>query len=369
MFARLLPLIRKEFLSLIKDPKGRMVLIMPPILQLCIFAFSSTLEVKNNSITIYDEDCSPASVEISHRIAAASAFSTVNYVHDLSDLESDIEEGNSLLAVHFPSDFSKKLSYGGSPKIQVIVDGRRSNSGQIAYGYVSKIINQYRLELAQEKGVEIIMPTLVTRFWFNPNLIYLWYNIPGLLVLLTTVVTMIVTALSIARERELGTFDQLLVSPYTQWEILMGKSIPAFIVAMLEGLLIFSVGVGLYGVPFEGSMLTLLPCLSLYLISLVGVGLFISSLCRTQQQAILGAFCFMNPTILLSGFASPLENMPHWLQGLNQINPLMHFFAISKGIFLCDMSFPMAWPHVWPLIAISIFTIFSANWIFGHKVG
>ncbi len=368
MVTRMLTLIRKEFVALLRDKRARVILIMPPLLQLLVFAFAATLEVKNNSLAIFNEDSGPHSMELISRLTRAGAFSELNYVFSLPAMEKQIENQESLLALHFPQTFSANIQNRTGARFQVIVDGRRSNSGQIALGYLQEITNGLTRELMNEQATSMNPQSeLVVRHWFNPNLRYLWFNIPGLLMILTTLVTMIVTALSVAREKELGTFDQLRVSPYSSAEILSGKAIPAYIVALCEGLVIIGIGVFVYGVPFEGSFALLYGTLSIYLLSLIGVGLFISSLCQTQQQAILGVFSFILPAVLLSGFASPVENMPEWLQVLDLANPLRHYFVISKGVFLRDITPAMAWAHTWPIIIIGACTLFAAHWLFRHK--
>lgn len=368
MISRMLTLIRKEFVALLRDKRARVVLIMPPLLQLFVFAFAATLEVKNNSLAILNEDSGPHSMELVSRLTRAGAFSELNYVFSLPDMEQQIENQESLLALHFPQTFSADIERGTGASLQVIVDGRRSNSGQIALGYLQEITNGLSRELVEAR-TSVVAPQseLVVRHWFNPNLKYLWFNIPGLLMILTTLVTMVVTALSVAREKELGTFEQLRVSPYSSVQILIGKAIPAYIVALCESLVIIVIGVFVYGVPFEGSIVLLYTTLSVYLVSLIGVGLFISSLCQTQQQAILGVFSFILPAVLLSGFASPVENMPEWLQVLDLANPLRHYFVISKGVFLRDMTAAMAWTHTWPILIIGACTLFAATWLFRHK--
>lgn len=368
---RLGSLMRKEFLALLRDRRSRIVLVAPPLMQLIVFAFAATLEVRDNAITLFNEDSGQHSRELVSRLVRAGAFSELRYVFDGARLADDIAAQHSLLALRIPADFSAKIDRGERTSLQVIADGRRSNSGQIAVGYISRIVTEYSRELRSASGAGPRGPPaseLIVRNWFNPNLEYLWYNLPGLLMMLTTIVTMIVTALSVARERELGTFDQLLVSPYSPTEILLGKAIPAYLVALAEGLIIIGVGVFLYRVPFEGSLAVLYGTLSIYLFSLIGIGLFISSLCQTQQQAILGVFSFMLPAVLLSGFASPVENMPAWLQTIDWLNPLRHYFVISRGIFLKDLPFAMAWPHVWPLILIAGITLSAANLLFRHKL-
>lgn len=366
VFSRIRALVRKELLTLLRDPRGRFVLIGPPLMQLIIFAFAATMEVKNNTLAIFNEDSGAASAELVSRFTRIGAFSDLNYSFSEAELADQIEGQKALVALHIPTDFSARLRRGESAVLQAIVDGRRSNSGQIALGYLNRIVSSFSLEHSptHQPGVSEIM----VRHWFNSNLTYLWFTIPGLLVLLTTLVTMVVTALSVARERELGTFDQLLVSPLSPGMILAGKMLPAFIVAMLEGTLILIVGVLLYGVPFRGSLALLFLVQSVYILSLVGIGLFVSALCKTQQQAILGVFCFMLPAILLSGYASPIDNMPPWLQTATLSNPLRHFFTIAKGIFLKDIDASLIWQSTWPMLIIAVFTLSAANWLFRHKL-
>lgn len=366
MFFRIRALVRKELLTLLRDPRGRFVLIGPPLMQLIIFAFAATLEVKNNTLALYNEDSGPASAELVSRFTRMGAFSDLHYTFSEAELAAEIEAQEALVALHIPADFSARIGRGEPVAIQAIVDGRRSNSGQIALGYLNRVVRDYALEHAP--ALPAGNSEVIVRHWFNANLIYLWFTIPGLLVLLTTLVTMVVTSLSVARERELGTFDQLLVSPLSPGMILAGKMLPAFVVAMFEGTLILTVGVLLYGVPFRGSLLLLYACQSVYILSLVGIGLFLSALCRTQQQAILGVFSFMLPSILLSGYASPIDNMPHWLQVATLANPLRHFFTIAKGIFLKDIDAALLWQSTWPMLIIAAFTLTAANWLFRHKL-
>ena len=373
MATRLIALVRKELLALVRDPRGRMVLIMPPLLQMVIFAFAVTLEVKDNTLTVLNQDNGAQAAELVNRLTRIGAFRDIRYVHDEQALTDDIDGQRALIALRIPADFSRKLLNGESVSVQAVVDGRRSNSGQIALGYVTQIATDYGLELAadqfSQRNPNIGSSIVVTHHRYNVNLHYLWFTVPGLVMMLTTLVTMIVTALSVARERELGTFDQLLVSPYSPTQILLGKAIPAYMVALLEGAVIITVGTLLYGVPFRGSLFLLWLSLSAYLISLIGVGLFISSICHTQQQAILGVFSFLLPSILLSGYASPIDNMPKFLQWATLANPLRHFFVIVKGIFLKAMEPGMVWDKTWPLLIIACFTLAAANWLFRRKLG
>ncbi len=362
---RLKALIIKEILTLVRDPRNRIVLIVPPLAQLLVFSFASTLEVKNNSLAIWNQDNGAHAAELIQRFQQMGAFAEVQFVHDRKAFDQSIDRQHALVAVRIPSDFSAQLRRNDSPAIQVIGDGRRSNSGQIALAYLNEVVRDFNATLNPERP----LPGTVTRHWFNPNLHYMWFIVPSLVAILTTVMAMVITALSVARERELGTFDQLMVSPLTPAYILAGKAIPAFLITMLEASAIIAIGVFLIGVPFTGSITLLYLTMAAYILALVGVGLFISSLCATQQQAILGVFGFVLPAVLLSGYASPVDNMPAWLATTTEINPLRHFLVIAKGLFLKDMTPAMVWSHTWPLLLIAFSTLSAANWIFRRKFG
>jgi len=366
MFRRIRSLIRKEFTALLRDPRNRIILVAPPVMQLFVFSMASTLEVKNNALTLWNEDFGTYGTELVQRLVTMKSFKEVYFVNDQHRFDETIDVQQSLLGVHIPENYSQELIQSRITPLQVVVDGRRSNSGQIATGYVSEVVQQFYLEkgLISANSGNI---SIAVRNWFNPNLHYMWFVIPSLVAILTTVMAMIITALSVARERELGTFDQLLVSPLTPEMILLGKAVPAFFIPMLESSLIVFVGVHLFGVPFEGSLFLLFASMAAYLLSLVGVGLFISALCHTQQQAVLGVFCFVLPAVLLSGYASPIDNMPQWLAALTALNPLKHFLIITKAVFLKDASFSIIWQSTYPLLLIAVVTMTASVWMFRRK--
>jgi len=205
---------------------------------------------------------------------------------------------------------------------------------------------------------------LVFRHWFNPNLDYVRHIVPSLVAIITTVSALIVTALSVAREKEQGTFDQLLVSPLTPGMLMVGKTLPALLIAMTQASIILLAGIIVYHIPFVGSFALLYVSMVFYILALAGFGLLISSICATQQQSFLGTFCFIMPTILLSGFVSPVENMPLALQYLDWLNPLKHFIVIVKGVFLKDLSLALMLANLWPLMAIATGTLGAALWRF-----
>lgn len=363
MLYRLLRLIIKELQAILGNNQGRKLLIMPVILQTLIFPFAATLEVKNSTLAIYNEDNGAASIELMQRLAQAAAFTEIVTLHSEQEMREVIDSQTALLAIHFPSDFSRNLMLRQNAPLQMLIDGRRSNSGQIASMYASQIINGYAAERAGKS-----ITNLKVRNIYNPNLDFKWHVLPSLVAIITTVGCLVVTALSVAREREEGTFDQLLVSPLTPAYIMAGKAVPGILVALVQGSFIALVAIFIYGVPFTGSVLLLLAGMVSYGLALAGVGLFISSIAATQQQAFLGVFFFMVPAVILSGYVSPIENMPVPLQWLAHANPLSHFILILKGVFLKSFGFEQALPYLKHLLEIAVCTLSIALLFFRQHI-
>lgn len=364
---RLVALVIKELLTLFRDPKVRIVLIAPPLLQLFLFSFAATLEVNNVALAVYNQDLGKHGHELVSRLGGSKTFTRILFADRGDAFTSIIDEQKAIAAVHIPQDFSRKLEEGGQAQLQIILDGRRSNAAQIVNGYISQLVMNYGFEIQGKKGSHPASP-IVARNWFNENLLYMWFTVPSLVGVLAMLITLMVTALSVAREKELGTFDQLLVSPLMPYEILMGKTIPAILVGLGESLLILGVSIFIFKIPFIGSFFLLALTLLIFILSVVGVGLFISALVKTQQQAILGTFTFMVPSITLSGFAAPIENMPHWLQTATLLNPLRHCLVTVRGLFLKDLPLSEVWGHTWPLLLIGVCGLSLANWFFTTRL-
>jgi len=372
MFRRLLTLIRKEFQIILGDKQGRMLVVMPVILQTALFPLAATLEIKNATLAIYDQDRGPAAIELTQRLRAQSvAFTDFIDISGEQQLNDTIERQRALAVVRIPPDFSAQLARAnGSPQLQLLLDGRRTNAGQIAAGYIQQIVQIYQQDLAEQRtgAITATPPSeLIVQNWFNPNLDYVNFLLPCLIALITTVGVLIVTTLSVAREREQGTFDQLLVSPYTPEMIMLGKLVPALCIATFQATLILIAAVFIYHVPFQGCLLFLYAGITLYALALGGIGLFISALCATQQQAFISMFAFMMPAMMLSGFAAPIENMPVWLQHVTWINPIRHFMEVVKAIYLKNAT-PAHFAELsWPLLVIGAITLTSAAILFRKK--
>lgn len=369
MLHRLLTLIIKELQSLLRDPQTRTILVVPVIMQILLFPFAATLNVTNATIAIYSADSGPASIELTQRLAKASAFSQVILLESPQAIAPTINDQRALLVVRFPANFSRDLLSDQPTTLQLILDGRSSNSAQIAANYIQQIVSEYQQQLRSElHQPSLINSRLIVRNWYNPNLDYKWFVVPSLIALIATIGVMIVTSLSVAREREQGTLEQLLVSPLNTWQIFIGKAVPALIVATFQATLVLLIGIFGYQIPFAGSLWLFYFTLLIYGLSLVGFGLFISALCATQQQAFIGVFVFMMPAILLSGYVSPVENMPVWLQNVTWINPIRHFTDITKQLYLKNVGFAVIWHNLWPLLVITVATSGIAYAIFRRKI-
>ena len=371
---RLRAQIVKEMLSTLRDPRARFVLIVPPLVQLFVFSYAATLDVRNVDVAVFDDDRGSVARELTQRIESASFVGELTRVPSLDALHESINRQDALLAVHFAPGFSADAISGLSSrqaKVQVILDGRRGNAAQIALGYLAGITRELSVEVGAATGagagsVAGLEVGAIVRHWFNPNLIYLWFIVPSLSGILAMFISLLVTALSIARERELGTFDQLLVSPATSVEIILGKTVPTLIVGTALALVMILAGIFIFRIPFTGSFWLLLASLVLFIVSIVGIGLMLSAISQTQQQAILGTFSIGIPIVLISGFATPVENMPYWLQLAAQASPLKHFLVIVQGSFVKALPPSEVFANAWPMALIACVT-FTAALLFTQR--
>ena len=368
MWRRILALTLKEFLALLKDKKSRLVVVVPPLLQLLVFGYAATFDLKNVPYAVYNEDTGAASRDLIAGFKGSPNFSEVASLSREEQIAPLINKKEALLVIHIGPQFSKDLLLGRTARVQVIVDGRNSNTAMLAMNYLGTVINRFNMSRNALSGKPNPPAYVVTRAWFNPNLESRWFIVPGIVGLLTLVVTMMVTALSVAREREQGTFDQLLVTPLRPVEIIIGKALPGFFIGMTEATVIILAAVFWFHVPFLGSVTTLYTGVFLFLLSAIGIGLMISSLSITQQQGLLGAFLFLVPAIILSGFTTPIANMPLLIQKLTLLNPMRYFMVILRGVFLEGMTFNLLIDQFWPMAVIGITTLTAAGWLFRHRL-
>ena len=364
---RVMALIKKEFITIWKDPKTKGIIIGLPLMQLLIFANAVTMEVKNIDVVTFDQSKTVESRELLSRFENSPRFRKFYYVDNMSDFKNKLDTQKVQIGLLINNDFSRNIKSGKTASVQVVADGRQTNSASIASGYASQIITQYGAELSSQSDEAGINPSV--RNWFNPNLEYKWFILTVILAMLSLVTTLILTALSIARERELGTFDQLIVSPLSSFEILLGKSIPPLIIAMTLTMVMAGIIIAFFHIPFAGSFILFMISIFISLLAIVGVGLFISAICSTQQQAILSVMTFMMPAVLLSGFISPIEDMSLFWQLITWLNPVRFFMQLTRGIVLKGMGLEDVIVNLIPLVIIASITLTLAGRTFKRKLG
>ncbi|GBE11306.1 inner membrane transport permease YbhR [bacterium BMS3Bbin12] len=368
MWQRIIALVKKEFLTLLKDKQSRLVLIGPPIIQLLVFGYAASFNLNHVPFAVYNEDPGPAARELVADFRGSPNFREVARITRAGQIAPTLDDRRALLVVHIGPRFSRDLQAGRPADLQVLLDGRNSNTALIALNYVRSIVIRFNEHWAAGHGLAAPPAHLAVRAWFNPNLESRWFIVPGIVGLLTLVVTMMVTVMSVAREREQGTFDQLLVTPLRPVEILLGKALPGLLIGLAEATFIIALAVLWFRVPLLGSLATLYTGVSVFLLSAIGVGLMISSLSATQQQGMVGAFLFLVPAIILSGFATPIANMPEIVQKLTLLNPMRYLMIVLRGVFLEETPFSLLFAQLWPMALIGVVSLALAGWLFRHRM-
>jgi ABC-2 type transport system permease protein len=408
---RIVALTRKELLAVLKDPRGRFTLFAPPVIQCLIFGYAASYDLTDIPYAVLDQDRSAASRELLFRLDGSGMFHRTVEVNRLADLKVAIDDRQALLAIQIDQEFERRLQAGLPAEIQVLADGRNSNTAGTAMGYVGAIVDAFNADwrashrapldtsasnsqsqsavLASSSQMKATVPLssppasggmplgngtgaravqVTTRAWFNPNLETRWNMIPALIGTLTMLQTLLLTAMSVAREREQGTFDQLLVTPFRPGEIMAGKAIPSVLIGMVQATAILLVAQLWFRIPFVGSFVTLYLGIALFLLAAVGIGLLVSSIAATMQQAMLYSFMVNMPFALLSGLTTPLSSMPEFLQRLTVINPLRYGIDIAHRVYLEGAGLHELLPDLWPLAAISVVTLPIASWMFRHRL-
>ncbi len=368
MLYRVFALIMKELLVVLKDTKGRMVLIIPPIVQLFVFGYAATYDLNHVPFAVYNEDPSQPSRELVARFVGAPAFQQVANIHSDAEVASLLDRRAVLMVLHIDRRFSRHLLRGDPGRVQLILDGRNSNTALLVMGYSSTIVTDFNTYWVARHGLSKPPAILDIRARFNENLESRWFIVPGIVALLTQVVTLMVTALSVAREREVGTFDQLLVTPMRPIDILLGKSIPGLLIGSAETTFGIIAAVLWFGVPVRGGFVALYLGLLLSLLSVIGIGLMISSFAVTQQQALLGTFLFVVPSTILSGFVTPIRNMPPLIQDITYLIPMRYFLIVVREIFLEGGSAWSLMPQYWPMLVIALATLTMAGWLLRRRL-
>jgi len=358
MFRKVRYLFVKELIQTLRDKRMRITLIVPPILQLIVFGYAANLDVKHIRTAIRDLDQSIESRDLIGRFGSSKYFDIVAFPNTPGEVKTLIDQGEVTVSIEIPTDFSKKLKKGDMATVQIVVDGTESNTALIALGYANQILSEFstqvlgkRLNRAGLIGFEQAGVDLQQRTWFNPNFESRLFYVPGVIASIAFLVPIILTAQAIVREREIGTLEQIMVTPIHSWELMVGKTLPFVLVGLFDVIMIALIGVFWFEVPLRGNPLVLLLGAVLFLMSSVAIGLFISTICTTQQQAQISTFFFTMPAFTLSGFAFPIENMPEWVQYLTYANPLRYFLVIIRGVFLKANGLDILWPQ---MVALAI---------------
>ncbi|HEX4050561.1 MAG TPA: ABC transporter permease [Steroidobacteraceae bacterium] len=364
---RIIALTRKELLAVLKDRRARLSLLIPPMIQALIFGYAATYDLNRVPYALLDEDHSAASRELAAGLDGTGVFERVADLSRSSDMERSIDSGQALVVLHIGQNFQRQLLAGRSADVQLIADGRNSNTAGTAMGYISGIIADFNAQWRAAHGERASALQLVERAWFNPNLETRWYMIPGMIGTLTLIQTMMLTVMSVAREREEGTFDQLLVTPFRPHEIMVGKALPSMIVGLIQATGVLVVAQLWFRIPFAGSYWVLYAGLLLFLLAAVGMGLLLSAIAATMQQAMLYSMLFIMPFSLLSGFTTPLSAMPGALQDFTLINPLRFAIDITRRVYLEGAGLRLLLPDLWPLAIIAALTLTAASWVFRYR--
>ena len=372
MFERILVILRKEFIQALRDPRMRVLLFLPPMIQLIVFGFAVNLDVDHVRIAWMDMDNTPLSRDLRDRFSGSGRFEIVALPRSEADVHKILDAGRAEAVVRVLPDFERDILRGRPTAVQVLVDGTNSNTASLVAGYTGTIVASFSsaaaaplqnvriLTRSPNSAVNLTAPqvTAQTRVWFNPDLHSRNYFVPGVLANIIFLVTIMLTALAIVREKEIGTMEQLMVTPLRPLELMIGKTLPFAAVGVVDVILITSVALLIFHIPFRGNPLLLLLCSVVFLMSSLGVGLFLSTISHTQQQAMMMNFFFTTPAFMLSGFAFPIRNMPPAVQYLTYLNPMRYFIDIVRGIFLKGVGVSVLWPQMLALAVYGVIVLF-----------
>jgi len=361
MFERIKHMLIKEFIQVFRDPRMLIVIFLIPCIQVLVIGYAVTFDVKHVRTAIYDLDNSERSREVTARFARSGYFDIVANVGDERGVRDVLDRGDALVLVRFDHGFAEKLRNGRTAELQILVDGSDSNTAAIAMNYAVKIATAYSNQVVAQRMDRTMGPAgksggaeLRYRAWFNENLESCNFFVPGVLVMVVAMTTQLLTSMAIVREREIGTMEQIVVTPITPTEFILGKTVPFAVIGFVDVVLVTLVGVFWFEVPIHGHFPLLLVCTALFLTNTLGVGLLISTFSQTQQQAMMATFGWFFPAMLLSGFATPIANMPPLVQWLTFINPIRYFLVIVRSIFLKGVGVDVLWPQMLPLLVMGI---------------
>ncbi|MDD5706117.1 MAG: ABC transporter permease [Kiritimatiellae bacterium] len=373
MVERVKRVLVKEFIHIFRDPRMKGVIFLMPILQALVFGYAVTTDVRDVTTAVFDRDNSAASRELIARFEASGYFDVVARVHDEARVRELLDAGKVRAVLRLNHGFERELRAGRTGQLQVLLDGTDSNTAGIVLDYSARIAAEMSQAILVTRlarlhgafrplgGVELQM-----RAWFNENLESRNFYVPGVIAILVMLITLMLTSMAVVREKEIGTMEQILVTPITPAEFIVGKTVPFAIIGFVDVLVITVIAVFWFDVPIRGNLWLLLLATALYLMTTLGIGLFISTISNTQQQAMMTTFFFYLPAVLLSGFMFPIANMPEAIQWLTYLNPLRYFLIVIRGIFLKGVGVSVLWPQLLALAAMGLVTLRAASGRF-HK--
>jgi len=362
MFGRLKQMLIKELIQVVRDKRTRLILIVPPIVQMLVFGYAANFDIRNVSTAIVDLDNSQQSRELVSRFTSSPYFSVQHRLDNAKQAHDLIDNGNATLAIEIDAGFAQKLQSGQTAPIQVIVDATNSNTALIASAYVSQVAQRFA-QTAQQDRIYRIAPQLAEQLpsvqleqrpWYNPDLSSRWFFVPGVIGSLTTLLVITLTSFAVVREREIGTLEQIMVTPIRPVEFILGKTLPFFLIGMFDAMLIGLVGTFWFQIPFRGHVSVLLLGAVLFIISMLGMALLISTVSSTQQQAMVTSFFVIMPTITFSGFGFPISSMPQWMQTFSYAIPLRYFLIVLRGTYLKGVGMDVLWPQMAAMAIIGL---------------
>lgn len=366
---RVRALVRKELLSVLKDRSSRVILFLPVLMQSLLFGYVATYDLRNVPYAVLDQSRSPASASLLARLDGAGYFRRVATLTAESEIAPLVDRQRVLMVVVIPQRFEAQLLGGESAPVQVILDSRNSTTAGSAASYVSAVVQDFNAAQARRQGGSGLLPLRIeTRAWYNPNLETRWNFMPALVATLSMLQTLLLTALSVAREREQGTFDQLLVTPLTPGEIMIGKCVPPMLIGLLQSTLVLLVTRFWFQIPMAGSLGVLYTGLLAFTLAGVGLGLAISALSLTMQQAVLYTFVVIMPMLLLSGLSTPVSTMPRFLQFATLANPARFGIDLARRVYLEGAGLSSVAGDIVPLLLIAAVTLPVAAWLFRHRL-
>lgn len=369
-FERVRELVRKELIQTLRDPRMRRVLFVAPMIQLVIFGYAVTTDYRETPAFVVDHDRSARSRELAEALSSSGYFEIAATSARAADLVRALDRGTATIGLVIPTGFESDLEAGRTARVQLLIDGTNSNLAQVVLGYAEVVVQSFgaRVTLGSPTAFAGAVE-LRERAWFNPDLRSRDYNVPAVMGMILMLISLLLTSLAVVREREVGTLEQLMVSPLRPWELIAGKTLPFALVGLFDMVLIAGVALLWFRVPFRGSFLLLLGGTLLYLVCAIGIGLLISTTSTTQQEAFMTTFLVLMPTMLLSGFMFPVNGMPDALQTITLLNPMRHYLDVVRGVFLKGAGPAALWPQLAAMAALGVTILGLAGARFSKRIG